>query len=155
MKRCFLLCGGWLSLMAACSDHAAPEKTEVTTATAARPAPAGDKQCYSYFSPTDTITLIIKESDSSLTGSLVYMLNGKDRSIGTLKGKMTGDTLFADYTYQSEGITSTREVAFLRQKDKMLQGVGAVQVKDNHQHFSDHSKLQFNSNMPLTNQHCR
>ncbi|HPZ87632.1 MAG TPA: hypothetical protein PLQ32_05990 [Flavihumibacter sp.] len=155
MKASFLFFGGLFTCMAACSDPSTGTKAEPTTTEAPSPAPKSDKQCYSYFSNTDTITLVVKGPDSALTGSLVFMLNGKDRNIGTLKGKMLGDTLVADYTYQSEGITSIREIAFLRKDGNMLQGVGPVQVKDNHQYFSDRSKLQFSSNMALGNQHCR
>lgn len=141
-----------LAVAGGCGDHTG-EKTSEPVA-ASTETPVSDKSCYSYFSANDTITLILKGPDTALHGSLVYMLNGKDRNIGTLVGKMSGDTLLADYTYQSEGQSSMREVAFLRKEGQMLQGFGPVQVKDNHQYFSDRGKLQFSSNMALTNQHC-
>lgn len=155
MNARILLLAALISAAAACQDKPATQSTAPAAAdsvTAVQPLP--DKQCYSYFSATDTVTVIVKGADSALTGSMVVMLNGKDRNIGTLAGKMIGDTLVADYTFQSEGVSSVREVAFLKKDGKLVQGYGPVEVKGDRQFFTDRSKLSFDAKMPLSNQNC-
>ena len=68
MKASFLFFGGLFTCMAACSDPSTGTKTEPATTAAPSAAPASDKQCYSYFSSTDTITLVVKGPDSALAG---------------------------------------------------------------------------------------
>lgn len=148
-----------LLLLNACQEKpsADTEKTAsdnlVTAPKAVEPPPA--KQCYTYFSTKDTITVILNGPDSALTGSMVYAISGKDKNLGTLKGKMSGDTLFADYTFQSEGVTSVRELAFIKKEGKLLEGYGPVDEKGNRAFFTDKSKIQFTGNIPLTAENCR
>src|SRR5215204_2296817 len=65
--------------------------------------------CYKYASETDTIELKLIHLGQSITGTLVYKLREKDRNMGTIQGRMQGDILVADYTFQSEGVSSVRQ----------------------------------------------
>lgn len=111
---------GSLSLLAACHEQQ-NQTTQAPTATA----PTGP-QCYAYRTETDTVRLTLQTTQPTVTGQLTYRYFEKDRNQGTIKGTMHGDTLLADYTFQSEGTTSVREVAFLRRDTGFIEGYGPV-----------------------------
>src|SRR4051812_35659780 len=81
--------------------------------------PAGDsivaavssQLCYAYMQNRDTVLLNITATGNTFTGHMLYQVYGKDRNDGTLQGTIQGDTLTADYTFASEGMTSVRQVA--------------------------------------------
>jgi len=101
--------------------------------------------CYAAVSGNDTIRLQLITTDSLATGKLEYKLFEKDRNQGTIQGHFVGDTLFAAYTFQSEGVQSVREVAFLRQGNKLVEGFGEVAEKDGIMLFTNRGQLQFAS----------
>jgi hypothetical protein len=45
------------------------------------------------------------DKDLSVVGNLCYRFFEKDKNDGTVIGKLQGDTLIADYTFMSEGVT--------------------------------------------------
>ena len=101
---CWLLLG-----LAACTD----------------PAPRdGAGACYAYTGRGDTIQISLTSSEGEVAGEMDYALAEKDRNSGTLAGEWNGDTLYARYTFRSEGVTSEREVAFLRRGDGLVEGYG-------------------------------
>lgn len=107
---------------------------------------------YQYITSKDTVSLIIKPAlRDSIEGTLVYKLFEKDANEGSVKGKFSGDTLFCDYTFQSEGRTSVREIAFLRKDEKLLEGYGPVKEVDNRSVFISHQALKFGKGIILTN----
>lgn len=102
--------------------------------------------CYSYTSANDTINLKVIHVGNSITGTLVYMLKEKDKNKGTIQGHMRGDTLLADYTFMSEGIQSTREVAFKKEGNSFVEGYG---------NFKNLNSLNFNTSMKLVEVACQ
>jgi hypothetical protein len=68
--------------------------------------------CYLLEKAKDTVSLKIKINKNHVTGDLLYHYFEKDRNTGTIEGEMKGDTLFAKYTFMSEGKESKREVFF-------------------------------------------
>ena len=80
--------------------------------------------CYSYAKNLDTVSLAINVKGSDVKGELIYNLHEKDRNSGKLEGKMMGDTLFAYYTFNSEGVESIRQVAFLKKGNSFVEGYG-------------------------------
>jgi len=115
-----LLAASSLILLAACHEQTA-QTTQVPTAAA----PTGP-QCYAYRTDTDTVRLTLQTTQTTVTGQLAYRYFEKDRNQGTIRGQMHGDTLLADYTFQSEGRQSVREVAFLRRDTGFIEGYGPV-----------------------------
>jgi hypothetical protein len=111
--------------------------------------------CYQYASPTDTITLKLVPVGEAITGTLVYQLSGKDKNIGTVQGKMNGDILVAKYIFNSEGMSSTREVAFKRTNGNFIEGYGEVNVENNDVRFKDINNLQFNEGFRLVPINCQ
>jgi hypothetical protein len=90
----------------------------------------------------------------SITGSLIYNLSGKDKNTGSIRGTMHGDLLVANYTFNSEGSSSVREVAFKLQDGNFVEGYGDVDVQNNTVRFKDIHHLQFNNAFRLTEIPC-
>src|SRR6218665_1326227 len=68
--------------------------------------PAGD-QCYAWKSNGSIIEMSFNvNSHQEVNGKLKYNIVGKDKNEGSLIGNMKGDTLIADYTFSSEGVSS-------------------------------------------------
>ena len=102
-----------------------------------------EKDCYALESKGDTIRLSLIENANNVTGELFYSLNEKDRNIGTVSGIFVGDTLYADYTFRSEGTTSVREIIFLKRNNSIVEGTGPMEEKDGKQTFIMPRKLDF------------
>lgn len=114
------------------------------------------KECYSAIIKKDTISLSLTVKDSSLEeGELHYNFFEKDKNHGTLSGTFKGDTLFADYTFMSEGKESVREVVFLKKGNIFIEGYGDVEEKENKTVFKDKKKLFFDSKIVLSKADCR
>ena len=108
--------------------------------------------CYTYASPRDTVSLSVTDLQGNTRGTLRYALAEKDRNTGTFEGEWSGDTLYANYTFQSEGVESVREVAFLRRGDHLIEGYGPVNSEGTA--FAAGSKLRFPGQMELTRTDC-
>lgn len=134
----------------ACKKAADPVKAPETVADA----PAVE-ECYKGILKEDTIamTLIIKDNEIT-DGQLSYHLFEKDRNDGTLKGQIKGDTIFADYTFRSEGKQSVREVAFLKQGDAYIEGYGDMKEAGGKMIFKDAKRLKFDSKTILSKSEC-
>lgn len=138
-------------LLAACHEQT-PQTAEAPAATAA-PAPAGP-QCYAYTSAKDTVRLTLTTTQPTVTGQLSYRYFEKDRNEGTIRGAMHGDTLRAEYTFQSEGVASVREVAFVRRGTGFVEGYGDVIERGGAMVFKQPQALKFTSTTTLAPVPC-
>lgn len=86
--------------------------------------------CYRYTKNRDTVFLKVERFPNVVTGTMIYALYEKDRNTGEIEGRMTGDTLVADYNFMSEGNRSTRQVVFLIQGDTATEGYGDLKAVD-------------------------
>lgn len=117
--------------------------------------PAGD-QCYALRANGNVIELSFNvNSHQEVNGKLHYSISGKDKNEGTLIGNMKGDTLIADYTFTSEGVSSVREVAFLQKDGALIEGFGDVIQANDKVTFKDKSKLKFDQKNTLTKTDCK
>ena len=80
---------------------------------------------------------------------MTYDYYQKDKSKGTIKGQLKCDTLFADYTFMSEGVESVREVVFIKIANGWVEGYGEIDDKDGKVTFKDRSKITFDNNVVL------
>lgn len=111
--------------------------------------------CYVYIKNRDTASLIIKIDGEELTGDLNYNLFEKDRNKGTIAGEMKGDTIIAEYTFDSEGLRSVREVIFVKRIDgNIYEGTGEVIEKGGKMIFKDRSTLKFSPTMVFKKTNC-
>lgn len=116
--------------------------------------PAGD-QCFASRLNGNIVALSFNvNSHQEVNGKLSYNLTGKDKNEGTLIGNMKGDTLIADYTFVSEGVSSIREVVFLQKDGTLIEGYGDVVDANNKVTFKDKKKLKFDAKNTLTKVDC-
>src|SRR5262245_47591682 len=72
------------------------------------------------------VFLQIIDTDGAISGNLQYAFKEKDKNTGTISGRMKGDTLFATYTFTSEGVQGTRDVVFLKSENSFIEGLGEI-----------------------------
>lgn len=125
----------------------APQEAEIVE-------PAGD-QCYVSSANNSTVKLSFNvNSHQEVNGKLSYNLYGKDKSEGTLIGNMKGDTLIADYTFTSEGVSSVMEVAFLQKSGTFIEGYGPTTEANGKVSFTDKKTLKFDGKSTLLKVDC-
>ena len=137
-----------LLALAACHEQSTQATQEPTAAAATGP------QCYAHTSATDTIRLTLQTTQPTVTGQLTYHYYEKDRNQGTISGTMHGDTLLADYTFQSEGTTSVRQVAFVRRGSGFIEGYGDIAERNGKTVFEKPHALQFDAKNLLSPVAC-
>ena len=129
-------------------------ETAITTGADSATTTDGQPQCYALTTDSDTVRMSLTQQGSNVSGTLLYQLAGKDRNTGTVSGQMRGDTLLANYTFQSEGQESVREVAFLTKDDGFVEGYGPVQEQNGKMIFTPNTPLTFELNRVLTKVTC-
>jgi len=110
--------------------------------------------CFSNFTQRDTISLNFNLEGFRVMGELQYNFFEKDKNAGTINGEMKGDTLFAEYTFMSEGMNSVREVAFLKKGTDLVEGYGEMEEKNGRMAFKNKSALNFESKRTLLKVDC-
>jgi hypothetical protein len=110
--------------------------------------------CYQMTLKRDTATLNLSVKDTTVTGTLRYDWHEKDRSNGTIKGVLRNNSIYADYTFESEGMTSVREVVFKIQDTVLLQGFGALTEENGKIIFQHRDSLQFDTIHPFLKIMC-
>ena len=113
------------------------------------------EECYKGILKEDTIvmTLVLKDRQV-IDGQLNYHFFEKDKSEGTLKGQIKGDTHHANYTFMSEGKESVREVAFLKEGDAYIEGYGELKESGRKMIFKNPGQLKFDSKTILSKAEC-
>lgn len=128
----------------ACQNNAPHQKeNEIVIDSAISTDPALSSYCYQKASNRDTVRLEYTMNGDSVNGFLSYNFYGKDKSKGTINGRMLGDTLLAMYTFFSEGVTSFREVIFLKKGNQMVEGYGEMKEQEGKMYFTDRRKNEF------------
>lgn len=110
--------------------------------------------CYQYAANKDTIRLQVNRTGEKISGTLLYSLYEKDRNQGTITGTLKGDLLLADYTFQSEGMTSVRQVAFKRKGNGWVEGYGDITTKNDTVSFRNADLLRFDDTFELGEVAC-
>ncbi len=134
--------------LVACNNSSQQKPSAINTPVAVAEA-ADLNGCYGYKTAKVTISLQARTIGDSVTGTLIYNYAEKDDNTGTFKGTFSGDTLFADYTFTSEGMETVREVAFIRNGDKLKEGYGDVEDRDGKIVFRDRGFLIFPGKVTL------
>ena len=91
----------------------------------------------------DTASLTLKIAGEEITGDLSYSLYEKDSNKGTIAGEIKGDTIIAEYDFNSEGVRSIREIVFLKKGDKLYEGYGEAETKGMKTMFKNRAQLNF------------
>ncbi|TKC05524.1 hypothetical protein FA048_17515 [Pedobacter polaris] len=115
----------------------------------------GETYCYTYIKNKDTAKLTFMSTNGITTGELSYNLFEKDKNKGIIEGEMRGDTLLAEYTFNSEGKESVRQVAFLKKGNQLLEGFGDVEDKSGKMMFKNPTKLTFGQSIVFEKADCQ
>lgn len=149
VKSCFL---ALFIGAAACSSNDRSQNTESNT----KNITGSQRECYGYFANRDTVMLSFERvGGDSIRGNLLVQYYGKDRSRGTINGTLQNDLLLARYVFQSEGMTSIRQVAFKKSGNALVEGFGDVTEKNNEMIFKDTKSLQYNDAFKLSPIDCK
>jgi len=153
MKKKILILGIAFATFASCKIE---EKQVVTEKEMEQPeVSVSSKDCYLYVKAKDTVKLtLISANGGNVSGDLVYNLYEKDKNSGTVSGMFKGDTLYADYSFQSEGMNSVRETVFIKKGNTLVEGFGEITEKDNKQVFKDKKALKFEGDLVLNKVDC-
>ena len=156
-----------LSLVAASSVLAACNSEVKTTAnvdsSVAIPADTSSTEiaesfsdgCYAYIKNRDTASLTLKVANDEVTGDLSYKLFEKDSNKGTIAGEIKGDTIIAEYDFNSEGARSIREIVFLKKNGKLYEGFGEVETKGMKTIFKNRANLKFDGGLVFDPADCK
>ncbi|SOD18188.1 hypothetical protein SAMN06297358_2871 [Pedobacter xixiisoli] len=136
------------------------ERTKVTgkkdkNDTTATNIPVAEQTCYAYVKGKDTAQLTLITTGIVSTGELNYKWFEKDKNMGSIEGEMHGDTLIANYTFNSEGKQSVRQVVLLKKGDQFVEGFGDVEEKDGKVRFKDLSKVTFDNAIVFEKTVCK
>jgi len=138
--------------MVACQGNSS--KSTATDAKVAE-TDTNSKQCFQYIDKKDTASLSLEINNDKVTGVLNYNLFEKDKNNGTITGIVKGDTIIADYTFQSEGTTSTREVVWLKKNNELVEGFGDIEEVKGKMKFKNTSNLHFDQSMVFKSIVCK
>ena len=142
MKKSILFLTALAGCIAACQNKSPEQKIDSMTNQPDTNITAS-KACYSYINGKDTVSLSYTTAGNAVAGKLNFNYFGKDRNTGTINGMIKGDTILADYTFNSEGKSSIRQVAFLKKDDKLLEGYGDTEEKDGKIAFKNVAGLKY------------
>ena len=111
-----------------------------------------DLGCYVFDDGKNNITLEITQNTKEIKGELIYAFNEKDKNSGNFIGELDKGVLIANYTFQSEGSESMRQVAFKVDGNKLIEGYG--ELNNDGTAFKNIKNIKFTSKMPLTKTNC-
>lgn len=138
-----------MAVLTACNNHTTKEKAIEDHSTAEK-----HIHCYAFISGRDTISMTLNIKDKLVDGKLTYNFYEKDLNEGTIAGTMKGDTLFAIYTFMSEGLESKREVAFLKKGQDFSEGYGEAIEKNEEMVFKNRNTITFDNKSILKHIDC-
>lgn len=154
MNRSILILSAAAMIAAACQSKTTEEKID-SLAKSPDTVSSQSKACYAYTKNRDTVTLSYTIAGNTIAGEFSNNLFEKDKNSGQINGMIKGDTIIADYTAKGEGVTSIRQVAFLKKGDQLLEGYGDTEEKDGKMVFTKIHELKFVSAIGLTAVDCK
>jgi hypothetical protein len=139
---------GVITVFFSCADQQQSSKTNETDEETT------SISCYRYIHTRDTVILRTTLINNIITGTLEYKFYEKDHNQGTIQGKMNGDILFADYSFNSEGMASRRPVAFKKIGKNFVEGYGETQNINGKEVFKNADSLDFSHSIVLQPYDC-
>ena len=111
--------------------------------------------CYQMLHKKDIGTMQLSVSDSTVTGKLNYILYKKDSNAGNVKGVIRDSSIIADYTFESEGMLSVRQVIFKIYPGKLVQANGEIEERNGKQFFKDLQHLYYDTSFSFYKTLCK
>jgi hypothetical protein len=112
--------------------------------------------CYLSIFKNDTSTLKINSNNGLVYGKLTYKRFEKDSNTGIINGTIQDSLIIADYTFQSEGISSVRQVVFKISGNNLMEGHGEIIINRNGDSakFKDPAHLKFQEDQVFVKKNC-
>lgn len=157
MKHHLLIIVPIVILLTSCNNQpkASAESTNTADSNAVENKMNGlETTCYMGLIGKDTMLLQVRRFDNVATGELAYLFHEKDRQTGEFDARIMGDTLIGEYIFDSEGTSSSRQIAFLLKGDTAVEGYGEVEEKNGGMVFTDLKKIEFGKGLNLTKVTC-
>lgn len=153
MKSKIVLSIAFVLLLIGCKKETPSETPEKTVPIAEEVVPEKPKsECYEVNKSGNIISLNINYDTDKVTGTLSYALQEKDKNTGTFEGQIKDSIIIADYTFQSEGVESVRQIAFKLKGNQAIEGYG--EMNNEGTRFKDATKLNFDGKMPMDKVEC-
>jgi len=119
------------------------KNTEATKATETNPVlKTLTTACYLAVLSKESIWMKRTIKEYQANGDLNYNFYEKDKTKGKLTGSFYGDTLFATYSFRSEGMESVRELVFLKKGNDRVEGYGEMDMETDTK-FKNRNSLDF------------
>lgn len=154
MYRYIFLCFGLSLALAACNSNSTQTSNTANTTPSDSSIQNTQQSCFQYIKDKDTARITMMSSGVITTGELSYNLYEKDKNNGVFEGELHGDTLIAEYTFNSEGRESIRQVGFLKKGDQLIEGYGDQEEKNGKMMFKNTSKLSFSNSIVFNKTAC-
>lgn len=110
-------------------------------------------QCYIADLNGDSVFVSIDDNLGTVNGRMFYKYRMKDRTYGDLIGTSSGDTIKADYMFESEGRPSTREIWFLKKDGKLQEATGKYDASG--EKYADTKNLTFGESFNYKAADCK
>ena len=110
--------------------------------------------CYFSYHDQDSSSLNITVKNGDVTGTLNYNIFQKDKNSGTISGKYMDSLIVGNYTFNSEGVSSVREVVFKVANGELIEGYGDIKMSGNIVKFKDISQLKYLDKSPFIKKEC-
>ncbi|TRZ44458.1 hypothetical protein [Robertkochia solimangrovi] len=104
---------------------------------------------YRYDLNNNLIEMVLNQENDKVSGTVTYALDGKDKNLGHFEGSLNDNLLLGTFHFQSEGVMSSRQMAFEIHGDTLYEGFAPVQETDSGMVFKDPRSLTFNKSMPI------
>jgi len=127
---------------------------EANEANTPQTAESGLGGCYIKILKRDTMVLHLRQNGDSVSGKMNFDNYEKDSSSGEVAGVIYGDTIKLWYNFQSEGMHSTAELFFKKEKASLIRGIGDVNNKDDTSFFADHSSIAYPADQTFSKIDC-
>lgn len=144
------------ALILSCNLNKSEEpSSDAGSETSASPAPVYAVSCYEWTGNDDTIKVRLELNGNDVSGTIVYDYSRKDRTEGALKGKLNGDIILADYSFDSEGERSVRQVAYKISGKDIVEGFGSMEEINGKMTFNKPDSLIFNPSFLIPAKSCQ
>ena len=110
--------------------------------------------CYRMIIQKDTALLQLHVQDTLVSGNLIYNRFEKDDNTGSINGIIAKEKIIAWYTYQSEGVTSLRQVIFKLGNNELFEGYGEFIGSEDSAAFRFPEALRYEENHPYQKVSC-
>ena len=144
-----------LLLFLSCSESS-NEKVQTKPVTAATTAaPASLNGCYEMIISGDTAFMNIEQSSDMLNGTLKYKRKDKDNNNGKVVLTKAGNRAEGYYTFQSEGLTTVRQIVFKINNNSFAEGYGNIEMKNDTAVFKYPHALNFEEKHTFNKVTCK